>query len=98
VVKAVTQMRILECCMRIVTIPNQSSVAMARKDFDDDDGRMEPSSYNDHVVNLMAELVEITPISCGASSYLTSRDSERKVTAAKLEERVNPNPIIKCRD
>ncbi|KKB80373.1 NADPH-dependent FMN reductase [Devosia soli] len=89
---AVNQMRILGRWMRMVTIPNQSSVAKAFQEFDED-GRMKPSSYYDRVVDVMEELVKFTLINRGVSRYLTSRYSERKEAAAKLEERVSPKSI-----
>lgn len=89
---AVNQMRILGRWMRMVTIPNQSSVAKAFQEFDQA-GRMKPSSYYDRVVDVMEELVKFTLINRGASSYLTSRYSERKEAAAKLEERVGLKSI-----
>ena len=70
-----------------MTIPNQSSVAKAFQEFDDV-GRMRPSTYYDRVVDVMEELVKFTMITRGVSDYLTSRYSERKEAAAKLEERV----------
>lgn len=45
---AVNQMRILGRWMRMITIPNQSSVAKAWQEFDED-GRMKPSSYYDRI-------------------------------------------------
>lgn len=84
---ALNQMRILGRWMRMVTIPNQSSVAKAFQEFEPD-GRMKPSSYYDRVVDVMEELVKFTLINRGVSGYLTSRYSERKETAGKLEERV----------
>jgi len=81
---AVNQMRILGRWMRMVTIPNQSSVAKAWQEFEDD-GRMKPSSYYDRVVDVMEELVKFTLINRGIADYLTSRYSERKQAAAKLQ-------------
>ncbi|MBN9317865.1 MAG: arsenical resistance protein ArsH [Devosia sp.] len=89
---AVNQMRILGRWMRMVTIPNQSSVAKAWQEFDDE-GRMRPSSYYDRVVDVMEELVKFTLINRGISAYLTSRYSERKEAAAKLDERVGLKSI-----
>ena len=89
---AVNQMRILGRWMRMVTIPNQSSVAKAFQEFDEA-GRMKPSSYYDRVVDVMEELVKFTLINRGVSGYLTSRYSERKEAAAKLEERVGLKSI-----
>jgi len=89
---AVNQMRILGRWMRMVTIPNQSSVAKAFQEFDEA-GRMKPSSYYDRVVDVCEELVKFTLINRGVSKYLTSRYSERKESAAKLEERVGLKSI-----
>ena len=85
---AVNQMRILGRWMRMVTIPNQSSVAMAWQEFDAA-GRMRPSSYYDRIVDVMEELVKFTLLTRDLSGFLTDRYSERKETAAKLEARVN---------
>ncbi len=84
---AVNQMRILGRWMRMVTIPNQSSVAKAFQEFDTE-GRMKPSSFYDRVVDVMEELVKFTLINRSIAGYLTSRYSERKETMAKLEERI----------
>jgi arsenic resistance protein ArsH len=84
---AVNQMRILGRWMRMVTIPNQSSVAKAWQEFDQD-GCMRPSSFYDRVVDVMEELMKFTLLTRGASDYLTDRYSERKESLAKLEARV----------
>ncbi|WIJ27152.1 arsenical resistance protein ArsH [Devosia sp. RR2S18] len=81
---ALNQMRILGRWMRMVTIPNQSSVAKAWQEFDEA-GRMKPSSFYDRVVDVMEELVKFTLVNRGIAPYLTSRYSERKQAAAKLE-------------
>ncbi len=52
---AVNTLRLLGRWMRMFTIPNQSSVAMAYKEFDEA-GRMKPSSYYDRIVDVMEEL------------------------------------------
>ena len=75
---AVNQMRILGRWMRMVTIPNQSSVAKAWQEFTPE-GRMKPSSYYDRVVDVMEELVKFTIVNRDIAPYLTSRYSERKV-------------------
>ncbi|WDR01465.1 arsenical resistance protein ArsH [Devosia algicola] len=85
---ALNQMRILGRWMRMLTIPNQSSVAKAWQEFEED-GRMKPSSFYDRVVDVMEELVKFTLINRGATDYLTARYSERKETAARLEKRVS---------
>ncbi|MFB9911048.1 arsenical resistance protein ArsH [Rhizobium paknamense] len=84
---AVNQMRILGRWMRMITIPNQSSVAKAFQEFDAE-GRMKPSSYYDRVVDVCEELVKFTILTRDASPYLTDRYSERKEHAAELEKRV----------
>ncbi|WP_457585036.1 arsenical resistance protein ArsH [Ensifer canadensis] len=89
---ALNQMRILGRWMRMITIPNQSSVAKAYQEFDAD-GRMKPSSYYDRVVDVCEELVKFTWLTRDASPYLTDRYSERKEDAEKLEKRVQLNAI-----
>lgn len=89
---AINQMRILGRWMRMVTIPNQSSVAKAYNEFTED-GRMKPSSYYDRVVDVMEELVKFTLLTRGTAGYLTDRYSERKEDAAKLEARVKLGAI-----
>ncbi|MBB4249428.1 arsenical resistance protein ArsH [Rhizobium sp. BK008] len=89
---AIGQLRILGRWMRMITIPNQSSVAKAFQEFDAD-GRMKPSSYYDRVVDVCEELVKFTLLTRDASSYLTDRYSERREDAAKLEERVQLRSI-----
>lgn len=89
---AVNQMRVLGRWMRMITIPNQSSVAKAWQEFEPD-GRMKPSSYYDRVVDVMEELVKFTLLTRGQSDYLTDRYSERKESAARLEERTKLAPI-----
>ena len=86
---AVNQMRVLGRWMRMVTIPNQSSVAKAFQEFDDA-GRMKPSSYYDRVVDVMEELMKFTLLTRDVSPYLTDRYSERKESGEALMRRVNP--------
>ncbi|WP_246538708.1 arsenical resistance protein ArsH [Nissabacter archeti] len=89
---AVNQMRILGRWMRMITIPNQSSVAKAWAEFEED-GRMKPSPYYDRIVDVMEELMKFTLLTRGRSDYLTDRYSERKESAAQLSERVNQRSI-----
>ena len=79
---AVNQLRVLGRWMRMVTIPNQSSVAKAFEQFDEA-GRMKPSNYYERVVDVMEELVKFTLLTRDRSDYLTSRYSERKEEAEK---------------
>jgi arsenic resistance protein ArsH len=89
---AVNTLRLLGRWMRMITIPNQSSVAKAYQEFDDA-GRMKPSAYYDRVVDVMEELVKFTLLTRDVAGYLVDRYSERKESAAKLEERVNLKSI-----
>jgi arsenic resistance protein ArsH len=84
---AVNQLRVLGRWMRMITIPNQSSVAKAYEQFDDV-GRMKPSGYYDRIVDVMEELVKFTLLTREISSYLTDRYSERKEEAEKLSQRL----------
>ena len=74
---AVNGLRVLGRWMRMVTIPNQSSVAKAYQEFDDA-GRMKPSPYYDRMVDVMEELYKFTLIVRHRADYLSSRYSERK--------------------
>jgi arsenic resistance protein ArsH len=74
--------------MRMVTIPNQSSVAKAFQQFDES-GRMKPSSYYDRVVDVMEELVKFTLLTRDVSTYLTDRYSERRESGEAMMRRVN---------
>ena len=84
---AVNQMRILGRWMRMITIPNQSSVAKAFLEFEED-GRMKPSAYYDRVVDVMEELVKFTLLTRDIAPYLVDRYSERKESAEALTARV----------
>ena len=89
---AVNQMRILGRWMRMITIPNQSSVAKAFLEFDEA-GRMKPSAYYDRVVDVMEELIKFTLLTRDVSPYLVDRFSERKETADEVSKRVNQKTI-----
>jgi arsenic resistance protein ArsH len=89
---AVNQLRVLGRWMRMVTIPNQSSVAKAYLEFEED-GRMKPSSYHERVVDVMEELVKFTVLTRDCSPYLVDRYSERRESAEALSRRVNLRSI-----
>ncbi|HCA5034089.1 TPA: arsenical resistance protein ArsH [Acinetobacter baumannii] len=89
---SVNQMRILGRWMRMITIPNQSSIPKAFLEFDEE-GRMKPSSYYDRIVDVMEELFKFTLLTRGQSKYFTDRYSERVETAEQLSKRVNQKEI-----
>ena len=89
---AVNQMRILGRWMRMLTIPNQSSVAKAFLEFEED-GRMKPSAYYDRLVDVMEELVKFTLLTRDIAPYLVDRYSERKESADQLSKGVNQKSI-----
>lgn len=89
---AVNSLRLLGRWMRMVTIPNQSSVPKAYQEFDDA-GHMKPSSYYDRVVDVMEELVKFTRLLRGHTDYLTERYSEHRESAEAVSARVNQRAI-----
>ena len=89
---AVNQMHVLSRWMRMLTIPNQSSIAKAFLEFDEA-GRLKPSAYYDRVVDVMEELVKFTLLRRRASPWLTDRYRERKESAEALAKRVNQREI-----
>ena len=89
---AVNQLRVLGRWMRMLTIPNQSSVAKAFNEFTPD-GRMKPSAFYDRLVDVMEELVKFTLLTRDVAPYLVDRYSERKESAEELSRRVNQRSI-----
>lgn len=88
----VNQMRILGRWMRMITIPNQSSVPKAFLEFEED-GRMKASPYYNRMVDVMEELMKFTFLTRGRSAYLTDRYSERVESVEALSARVNQKSI-----
>ncbi|MCW1956320.1 MAG: arsenical resistance protein ArsH [Roseobacter sp.] len=84
----VNQLRILGRWMRLLTIPNQSSVAKAWDEFDET-GRMKPSPYYDRVVDVMEELAKFTWLTRDIKDHLVDRYSERVESREALSKRVN---------
>ncbi len=89
---AVNQLRILGRWMRMITIPNQSSVAKAFLEFDEA-GRMKPSAFYERVVDVMEELMKFTILTRDVAPYLVDRYSERRESAQELAKRVNLRSI-----
>lgn len=85
---AVNQLRILGRWMRMLTIPNQSSVPQAFNEFDEA-GRMRLSPLYLRLVDVCEELVKFTWLTRGRASYLTDRYSERVESAEAVSRRVN---------
>jgi arsenic resistance protein ArsH len=81
---SVNTLRVLGRWMRMVTIPNQSSVAKAFNEFDDA-GRMKPSSYYDRIVDVMEELVRFTVLLRPHAVQLVDRYSERKEAGVPID-------------
>ena len=88
----VNQLRVLGRWMRMVTIPNQSSVAKAFMEFDENN-RMKPSPYYNRIVDVMEELMKFTLLLRANKDYFVDRYSERVESAEKLSERVNQRSI-----
>lgn len=89
---AVNQMRILGRWMRLLTIPNQSSVAKAFLEFDEND-RMKPSGYFLRIVDVVEELMKFTLLTRDYKEYLVNRYSERVESAEALMRRVNQTSL-----
>jgi arsenic resistance protein ArsH len=89
---AVNTLRLLGRWMRMITIPNQSSVAKAFAEFDEA-GRMKPSCYHNRIVDVMEELMKFTLLLRDRSDYLTARYSERVESAEQVAKRVNQQSI-----
>eukprot|EP00241_Pyramimonas_parkeae_P004892 CAMPEP_0114225332 /NCGR_PEP_ID=MMETSP0058-20121206/605_1 /TAXON_ID=36894 /ORGANISM="Pyramimonas parkeae, CCMP726" /LENGTH=360 /DNA_ID=CAMNT_0001335909 /DNA_START=168 /DNA_END=1250 /DNA_ORIENTATION=- len=74
---AVNELRKLARWMRMPCSTNQSSVAKAWQEFDED-GRMKPSDFRDRVVDVMEEFHKFTLLMREHSDVLVDRYSERK--------------------
>ena len=89
---AVNSLRLLGRWMRMFTIPNQSSVAMAYKEFDED-GRMRASSYYERIVDVMEELVRFTVLMRPHGVQLVDRYSERKEAGLPVDNAADHSAI-----
>lgn len=90
---AVNSLRLLGRWMRMITIPNQSSVPKAYTEFDDD-GRMKPGPLYERVVDVMEELVKFTLLTRDRTEYLTNRYSERKAEGRSPPGSQHLAPIV----
>lgn len=88
----VNQLRILGRWMRMITIPNQSSIPKAFLEFNDDN-RMDKSPLYLRLVDVCEELVKFTWLTRGRSAYLTDRYSERVESAEAVSQRVNQKSL-----
>jgi arsenic resistance protein ArsH len=89
---AVNQLRVLGRWMRMLTIPNQSSVAKAFMEFDENK-RMKPSAFYNRIVDVLEELMKFTLLTRDNKDYLVDRYSERVETAEQVSQRVNQRSI-----
>jgi arsenic resistance protein ArsH len=88
---AVNQMRILGRWMRMITIPNQSSLPKAWLEFEN--GRMKPSSFYNRIVDVMEELARFTVMTRSRTEMLVDRYSERVESAEDVHKRVSLKEI-----
>lgn len=89
---ALNQMRIIGRWMRMLTIPNQSSIPKAWLEFDEN-GRMKPSSLYDRLVDVCEEMVKFSVLTCQNRDYLVDRYSERKETEAEFRQRIDTRTV-----
>lgn len=89
---AVNSLRLLGRWMRMITIPNQSSVAKAFQEFDEA-GRMKPSSYYERLVDVMEELVRFTILTRPHAARLVDRYSERLAAGAPIDRAADLSSI-----
>jgi len=80
---AINNMRILGRWMRMLTIPNQSSVAKAFHEFTEN-STMKKSPYRDRIVDVMEELMRFTYLTRDQTEFFLDRYSERRANQQKL--------------
>jgi arsenic resistance protein ArsH len=94
---AINSLRLLGRWMRMITIPNQSSVAMAYKEFDGA-GRMRASSYSDRIVDVIEELVRFTVLTRPHVQQLVNRYSERMEADVAVDPSTDHSAIAAATD
>jgi len=89
---ALNSLRILGRWMRMFVIPNQSSLPMAWKQFEDEGGdgsgdkRLLPSGNRERLVDCMEEFVKFTILMRGSEEFFADRFSERREREAKARK------------
>jgi len=86
--RSMLMLMLIRMLIRMLTIPNQSSIAKAFQEFDERD-RITPSACLDRVVDVLEQLVKFTWLTRDMSPYRVDRNSERKETAKALMKRAN---------
>ncbi len=81
----VNALRILGRWMRMFTIPNQSSIAKAWQEFDED-GHLIDSPFRDRVIDVLEELFKTTLLMREHSDYLTERFSENETLHPSISD------------
>lgn len=81
---SVNTLRVLGRWMRMITVPNQSSIAQAYNEFNED-GFLKASAYRDRVVDVMEELMRFTYLTRDHRDFLVDRYSERKEQLSKID-------------
>lgn len=89
---ALNSMRVLGRWMRMITIPNQSSVAKAYQEFEED-GKMKASAYRERIVDVMEELMRFTYLTRDHSDFLVNRYSERQ----EIVRKTTPKKVSTCK-
>lgn len=79
---AVNALRLLARWMRMPCCTNQSSIAKAWQEFDND-GRMKESDFRDRLVDCAEEFAKFTAVMAPVADELTDRYSERKEKESK---------------
>jgi arsenic resistance protein ArsH len=97
---ALNSLRILGRWMRMFVIPNQSSLPMAWKQFEDEGGdgsgdkRLLPSGNRERLVDCMEEFVKFTLMMRGKEELFADRFSERREREAKAKKLAAAEAVV----